>query len=184
MSKRAVLMSIMLVLAIALAWNPIYSQTKQLLKKDCCIAGNYKGFHQDLASPTCKDPEKGPFKMVIYQDKMCGSRVWGTVQGENPEAMKFEGTVTKHSKGCCLLTGKIWEETRTLKPAKTVVSTQIKKPFIAAKRVDSVEIKAVICKKGGKWIVTNGKYKHSEGCNGTFTLEQIVIVKPIKPAIK
>lgn len=168
MLKKIGMMGVLVLLAIVLAWNPLYSEVEKVFKKGCCIAGTYKGFHQDLASATCKEPEKGPFTMVIYQDKNCGSRVWGKVQGENPEAMKFEGTVTWQSKGCCLLVGVIRESPST-KPILT------SKPFIAKRHVEQVEVKATICKKGGKWVVKDGKYKHSGGCNGTFTMEQSII---------
>ncbi len=178
MFKKSGMMGLLVVSALALAWNPLFSESENLLKKVCCIAGNYKGFHQDLASPTCTDPEKGPFTMVIYQDKNCGSRVWGNVQGENPEPMKFEGTVTWQSKNCCLLVGVIRESAST-GPILT------RKPFIAKRRVEEVEIRATICKSGGKWVVKDGRYKHSGGCNGTFTMEQRVIpsLSP-KPTIK
>ncbi len=144
MSKRIVFISMVFLLAMVLAWGPVHSEN---LKKGCCIAGTYKGVHRDLASDSCKDPETGKFTMVIYQDKRCGSKVWGKVQGENPDSMRFEGTVTWQGKGCCLLTGVIRE---TITPVKPTIT---KKPFSTKGRVEEVKIKATICKKSGKWVV-------------------------------
>lgn len=181
MSKRIAFMSMVFLLAMVLAWGPVHSEN---LKKGCCIAGNYKGVNRDLASESCKDPETGKFTMVIYQDKKCGSKVWGKVQGENPDSMRFEGTVTWQGKGCCLLTGVIRETTTGFKPTITKKPTHIKKPFSSKRRVEEIKIKAIICKKRGKWVVKDGKYKHSWGCGGTFTMEQVLRIKLVKSSIK
>jgi hypothetical protein len=133
---------------VAGSMNEVVAQKRPHLKR-CCIAGSYKGEHKDLLSRTCKEPGSGKFTMEIQQDRGCGEKIWGEIIGSDGEAMKFEGMVKPAPGKCCTITGK------------------------ASKPGETVEIKGILCKKGKKWYTKEGKYKHSNGCTGTFYMEQI-----------
>jgi hypothetical protein len=122
---------------------------KQPLKRFCCIAGTYKGVHKDLPSRTCPEPGEGEFTMEINQDRGCGSKIWGKITDPSGEVMKFEGTVKPGPGRCCTIEAK------------------------AEKPGESVKFKAILCKSGGKWYSKEGKYVHSNGCEGEFKIKQI-----------
>lgn len=121
----------------------------------CCIAGEYEGHQKDTvpATKSCPKPEEGPFKMVIYQQEKCGSKIWGKVTGKDGSVQEFSGTVTPGPKGCCNIEGsmkKVGEETR---------------------------FKGTLCLSGGKWS-GKGNYTHKrfrEGilCTGTWEMKQM-----------
>ena len=117
-----------------------------LVKKLCCISGIYDGWRNDNASLTCTDPGAGKFRMYLYQEKGCGSKIWGKiVDTTDPgDPMKFKGSVEAGKGGCCIIRG------------------------VASKPGESVKFKGTICKVLGKWKIKNGKYTNSGGCSGYF----------------
>jgi len=119
------------------------------LKKPCCIAGNYEGFHKDIPSKTCHDSRKGEFKMVIKQDRNCGSNIWGTITDEAGEVMKFKGTVKAGPGKCCSFT------VETGKPGEPIKAS------------------AILCRNGKKWESKKGTYVDSRGCKGEFEIKQV-----------
>lgn len=130
---------------LVLAGQPLFSQMKK-----CCITGEYKGFHQDLKSITCKEPGEGNFTMYIEQEKGCGSKIWGKiVDPVGPSVMKFEGTVKPGPGKCCTIHG------------------------IAKNATEKIKFKTILCKMGTKWVSKKGKYKHSNGCTGKFEIKQL-----------
>jgi hypothetical protein len=122
---------------------------KPPLKKMCCIAGTYKGVYKDLPSKTCSEPEKGEFEMEIYQDRGCGSKIWGKLTNPSGDVMKFEGTVKPGPGRCCTI------EAKAETPSETV------------------KFKVILCKRGMKWYSKEGKYVHSGGCEGVVEMKQI-----------
>ena len=122
---------------------------KPPLKRVCCIAGTYKGVHKDLPSRTCPEPQKGEFTMEISQDRGCGSKIWGKITDPSGEVMKLEGTVNPGPGSCCTI------EAKAGKPGETI------------------KFKGILCKRGTKWYSKEGKYVHSNGCEGVFEIKQI-----------
>jgi hypothetical protein len=122
--------------------NAIQAKTK------CCVAGDYWGRYEDRLTRTCPEPGEGEFKMVIQQDKSCGSNIWGEIIPSSGDPMDFEGTVTAGPDDCC-----------TIKA-------------VAKNMTDKVEFKAVLCFDGTKWISKRGKYVNANGCEGTFKMVQ------------
>jgi hypothetical protein len=130
--------------------------TAEVAKK-CCIAGEYKGHHKDIASTTCPKPEEGDFKMVINQDKGCGSKIWGKVISSDGTTQDFTGTVTLRKDGCCNISGG-WT-----------------KPAAAGAPGERTDFKGILCKKGGKWT-GKGDYRTTIGaiiCNGKWNMTQM-----------
>lgn len=117
-----------------------------LIKKLCCISGVYDGWHNDNASLTCPEPGAGKFRMYLYQEKGCGSKIWGKIvdSASSGDPMTFKGFVKKGKRGCCIIEG------------------------TASKPGESVTFKGKICKVLGKWKIKNGKYTNSSGCSGYF----------------
>ncbi|MGB9005021.1 MAG: hypothetical protein WCB96_04780 [Candidatus Aminicenantales bacterium] len=119
----------------------------------CCVAGSYKGIHQDTASPTCPTPASEEFKFEIWQAN-CGTAVTGKLltlkAGVWKETHSFKGTISALQK-CCQLQGEVTELTTGK------VST----------------INGTLCFNNGKWSVTNGTYQVPGGCAGKFTMQQI-----------
>jgi hypothetical protein len=129
------------------------SQTDQ----KCCIAGEYKGQHKDIPSKTCPKPEEGDFKMVINQDKGCGSKIWGKIINPDGSTQDFTGTVTLGKDGCCNISGG-W-----------------RKPAPPGKPVERTDFKGFLCKKGGKWA-GEGTYRTTRGsiiCNGKWKMAEM-----------
>jgi hypothetical protein len=123
----------------------------------CCIAGEYKGHHKDNSSSTCPKPEEGDFKMVIYQDKGCGSKIWGKIINPDGSTHDFNGTVTLGRGGCCNISG--WWT----------------KPTAAGAPGERTDFKGFLCKKGGKWT-GEGDYRTKRGtiiCNGKWNMTQM-----------
>jgi hypothetical protein len=152
MMKKLLRFSVFVILAaifVVGSMNGVFAQKKPLLKMKCCIAGSYKGEHKDLPSRTCKEPGSGTFTMEIHQDRGCGAKIRGEITGSDGSVMKFEGMVKPARGKCCTITGK------------------------ASNPGETVEFKGILCKKGKKWYTKEGKYKHSNGCTGTFSMEQI-----------
>ncbi len=119
----------------------------------CCVAGTYKGVHQDTLSATCPTPETGEFMFDIVQVN-CGSSLTGKMQTLKSGAWKvthsFKGTISAMQK-CCQLQGEVTELTTGQKGT----------------------INALLCIINGKWSATNGTYTIAGGCGGKFTLQQI-----------
>jgi hypothetical protein len=153
MKKFIPVLGVVIFVILFLAGNvcTAFAQEKEKpsLKKLCCIAGTYKGIHKDLPSRTCSEPEKGEFKMEIYQDRGCGSKIWGKITDPSGEVMKFEGMVKPGPGRCCTIEAK------------------------AEKPGESVKFKGILCKRGMKWYSKEGKYVHSNGCEGVFEIKQI-----------
>ncbi len=122
----------------------------------CCIAGTYDGIHKDIQSPTCPNPETEKFVLVITQAN-CGSTIKGevrTIKNGTPTLTHYlAGAVTPAGK-CCKIKGVL----------KGIPGT----PTAG----EVINIKATLCKKGGKWYSNNGAYNNPTGCSGTFTLKQ------------
>jgi hypothetical protein len=131
--------------------HKVFAQDNSLrsLKKPCCIAGTYKGFHEDIPSKTCNDRGKGEFTMVIVQEKNCGEKIKGTISDPTGSPMNFKGTIKPGPGKCCTLEGE------------------------ASKPGETVKITAILCRKAMKWFSKDGKYVHSNGCKGTFKIKQI-----------
>lgn len=117
-----------------------------LVKKLCCISGIYDGWHKDTASKTCPEPGESKFKMYLYQEKGCGSKIWGKiVDPTDPgDPMTFKGSLKVGKGGCCIISG------------------------VASKPGESVTFKGRICKVLGKWTIKKGKFTNSRGCSGYF----------------
>ncbi len=119
----------------------------------CCVAGTYKGIHQDTASSTCPTPATEEFKFEISQAN-CGTAVTGKIQtlkgGAWTVTHTFKGTISTVQK-CCQLQGEITELTTG----------------------KGGTINGVLCFNNGKWSLTNGTYQTPGGCGGTFTMQQI-----------
>lgn len=123
----------------------------------CCIAGEYKGHRKDIPSTTCPKPDEGDFKMVIYQDKGCSSKIWGKITGSDGTTNDFTGTVKADAKGCCNISGSFGRAAMASAPA------------------ERTEFKGLLCKKGGKWS-GKGDYKNTRGtiiCNGKWEITQM-----------
>jgi hypothetical protein len=121
----------------------------------CCIAGKYNGLHKRIPTKTCPKPDEGKFVMEIFQDKGCGSRIWGTVTDpKDGSIQKFEGKVTPKGK-CCYIEGKM---TRSA--------------AVAAVPVEETKFWGTLCKTGTKWS-GNGEYVDSKGCKGTWNMTQM-----------
>jgi hypothetical protein len=165
MSRKSILLGVVTLVAVALTGYTLFAQNLKVMKRGCCIAGTYAGYHEDIASSTCTSPEKGKFKMVIKQAKGCGGQIWGTITSPDGNVQKFKGTVEAASKGCCRIKGVIVEERRIIsrfvmrKPVRPVVQRTL--------------FEGLICKVKGKWVVEKGKYKSANGCSGIFKLNQI-----------
>ena len=153
MKKIMPLLGVVIFAVIFLVGNvcTAFAQEKEKpsLKPLCCIAGTYKGFHQDLPSRNCSEPEKGEFTMEIYQARGCDSKIWGKITDASGEVMEFEGTVKPGPEKCCAIEAKA-ENTR-----------------------ETVRFKAILCKRGRKWYSKDGKYVHSNGCEGEFKIKEI-----------
>ncbi|OGP56385.1 MAG: hypothetical protein A2Y65_07510 [Deltaproteobacteria bacterium RBG_13_52_11] len=120
----------------------------------CCIGGAYDGTYSDKPSATCKKPGTGTFTLDIKQQANCGSTIEGkVVNTANNNTHYLTGTVAPSGK-CCKLVGEL----------KGVHGT----PTAG----EVIQIKATLCKKGGKWFSTDGTYTNATGCSGTFTLKQ------------
>jgi hypothetical protein len=119
------------------------------IKKTCCIAGTYKGYHEGLPSRTCKEPGKGEFTMVIDQERGCGEKVKGTITDPSGDVLNFKGTIKPGPGRCCTLEGE------------------------ASKPGETIKIKGILCQKAMKWYSKDGHYVHSNGCKGTFKIQQI-----------
>ncbi len=125
--------------------------------EQCCIAGEYKGYHEDIPSKSCPKPEKGDFKMIIYQDKGCGSKIWGKIMNPDGTIQDFTGTVIPGRGGCCDISGG-WS-----KPPS---------PGFPGERT---VFKGFLCKKVGKWV-GEGEYRTTRVsivCNGKWKLAQM-----------
>ena len=164
MSRKSILMGFVILLAMALTCHTLFSQEVKM-KRGCCIAGEYAGFHKDNLSKACNKPESGKFKMVIYQEKGCGGKIWGTITSPDGTVQKFKGTISLATKGCCSIKGVIREERRI--ESRFVMRKPVR-PVIA-----QTTFEGLICKIRGKWIVEKGTYKSASGCSGTFTIKQI-----------
>jgi hypothetical protein len=95
--------------------------------------------------------------MVINQEKVCSSRIWGKITGGDGTINDFKGTVTAGTKECCNISG-VFERLAT-----------------ATEPAERTEFKGVLCKKGGKWV-GKGTYKNTRGlviCNGTWEMSQM-----------
>lgn len=147
MKRSVTKIGVTLVMALLLVGGTVFSQETPTLKK-CCIAGTYNGENQDLPSKTCKEPSKGKFTMYIYQQARCRSKIWGKIVDTDGEIMEFEGTVHPGPGRCCSIAGK------------------------AAKPGEEVKFKAILCRRGPNWYSKDGKYIHSNGCKGTFSIVQ------------
>ncbi len=135
-----------LVATFIISGTALTGEISPVLKKTCCIAGVYKGWNKDTLSKTCPEPNKGTFTMYIYQEKDCGSKIWGkTIDPTNPsEPMTLKGTVTPGIGGCCIIKGTV------------------------SKPGEWSKFEGKICKVLGKWVVKKGTYVSSGGCKGTF----------------
>jgi hypothetical protein len=121
----------------------------------CCIAGKYNGFHKRIPSKTCPKPDEGKFIMEIFQDKGCGSKIWGTVTDpKDGSKQNFEGKVTARG-ACCYIEG-----------------TMKKVGAAAPVPVEETKFWGTLCKKGAKWS-GNGEYVDSKGCKGTWSMTQM-----------
>ena len=146
MKRTAVILGLVLFFIFFIAGNIALSA-----KQKCCIAGTYKGSNKDIPSLTCSSPGEGEFKIVIEQDAKCGSKIWGTIYpSDGGDPMNFEGTVTAG-------------------PGKKECSIDC----LAKSATESVKFKAILFVFGGQWKSKAGKYSHSNGCEGTFEIEQI-----------
>ena len=161
MLTKSRLIGMVIFLAFALSWNPLFSQDSKTFRPICCIAGEYEGFSKDTPSLTCKDPKSVNSTMIIKQKKGCGSQIWGTVTAEGI-VQKFKGTVSPAANGCCKIKVVVWMPG----PKKGL---EVKKPI---KRPEEARVEGIMCKKDGKWILKNGKYKTNRGCTGVFELKQ------------
>lgn len=147
------LLGLVIFLSLMFTGSIIFGQADQR----CCIMGEYKGHHKDIASKTCPKPEEGDFKMVIYQDKGCGSKIWGKVINPDGSTNDFTGIVTVGKKGCCNISGG-WS-----------------KPAASGGPGERVDFKGLLCKKGGKWA-GRGSYRSTRGtivCNGDWSMTQM-----------
>lgn len=118
--------------------------------EECCIEGEYKGYHKDTPAPSCNKPGEGEFTMHIYQEKGCGPGIKGKIVDASGAVMEFEGEVTSGPDECCTFRG------------KTIGGG------------DTIEFKAILCMDGGKWYSKDGKYKNlTSGCFGEFKIKQI-----------
>jgi hypothetical protein len=121
----------------------------------CCIAGKYNGFHKRIPTKTCPKPDEGKFIMEIFQDKGCGSKIWGTVTDmKDGTKQNFEGSVTPRG-ACCYIQG-VMKRVGAAAPAP----------------VEETKFWGTLCKKGTKWS-GNGEYADSKGCKGTWSMTQM-----------
>lgn len=117
-------------------------------RSKCCIAGEYEGYHKDNPGRACSQPGEGPFKMVIYQEERCGSKIWGEVVESDGSVKRFTGTVapSRQPSKCCNIRGEMRE------PGKVI------------------RFKGTLCPnpKDGKW---EGKGNYTERGGKFFALE-------------
>ena len=160
MIRKTGFMGVVILLAVMVAWNPLFSQES---KRGCCIAGEYEGKNQDQASATCIKPGSGIFTMIIFQEKGCGEKIWGKIISDDGHVSKFKGTVKPSTtKDCCELYG----VGREASEKRNQLSTHVQPP------VETVKFKGLICRVQGKWYIQNGTYKSSSGCSGVFKIKQ------------
>jgi len=140
-----------IVVTFILSGTALMADISPSLKKKCCIAGVYQGWNRDIASKTCPEPNRGKFTMYIYQEKGCGSKIWGkTIDPSNPsEPMTLKGTVTVGLGGCCIIKGTV------------------------SKLGEWSKFEGKICKILGKWVVKKGTFVSSGGCKGTFGMKWV-----------
>ncbi len=157
---KKILIAIMVVTFI-LSGTSLMGDFPHLVKKTCCIAGVYKGWNKDIASKSCPEPNSGKFTMYIYQEKGCGSKIWGkTIDPTNPsEPMIMKGTVTTGLDGCCIIKGKV------------------------SKTGEWSKFEGKICKVLGKWTVKKGSYVSSGSCKGTFGMKWVRAHLLFKPKV-
>ncbi len=150
-----------LVATFILSGTALTGQVTPVLKKTCCIAGVYKGWNKLTVSKTCPEPRSGEFTMYLYQEKGCGSKIWGKiVDPTNPtEPLTMKGTVTAGIDGCCIIEG------------------------TASKPGEWTKFKGTICSVLGKWMIKKGTYKDSDGCTGTFGMKWVRSHLLLKPKI-
>ena len=165
MLRKSILLGFVILLTVALTGYTLFSQELKTIKRGCCIAGKYAGFHKDNLSRTCRSPESGKFIMVINQARGCGGKIWGTITSEDGTVQKFKGIVSPATKGCCKIQGVIIEERRIL--SRFVMRKPVKATVVQTK------FEGIICKRKGKWIVVKGTYKSAGGCTGIFRLKQL-----------
>jgi hypothetical protein len=121
----------------------------------CCIAGKYNGFHKRIPTKTCPKPDEGKFTMEIFQDKGCGSKIWGTVTDpKDGSKQNFEGTVT--ARGACCYIKAVMKKVGAAAPVP----------------IEETKFWGTLCKKGAKWS-GNGEYVDSKGCKGTWNITQM-----------
>jgi hypothetical protein len=125
----------------------------------CCIAGAYNGEHSDAPSKTCKEPKTEKFTMVINQTA-CGKTITGEVTDSRGDVSYMTGEVGKG----CVMSGSI-----TKSPLRPLGSTPRLTPGSEVTTFKgTVEKDSTIM----KLQVTDGTYKSSEGCSGTFRMKQ------------
>jgi len=168
MNRSIRLLGWVITLSLVLAGGTVFAQatapapgqpiTTPKPDQRCCIAGEYKGHHKDIASKTCPKPEEGDFKMIIYQDRGCGSKIWGKIINPDGSTQEFTGIVTVGTGGCCNISGG-WS----------------KPPAVAGGPGERTDFKGILCKKGGKWT-GKGSYRNTRGtivCNGDWNMTQM-----------
>ncbi|MCK4889496.1 MAG: hypothetical protein KAS97_06150 [Candidatus Aminicenantes bacterium] len=150
-----------LIAAFIMSGILVSGELTPIMTKKCCIAGVYEGWNKDIASKTCPEPGKGKFTMYLYQEKGCGSKIWGkVVDPTNPgDPMVLKGTVTSTIGSCCIIKG-------------TVSKTGESNTFVGK-----------ICKVLGKWTVKKGTFKGSRGCNGTFGMTWVRAHRLLTPRV-
>lgn len=147
MKRFVTLLSVTILFFTLLAVDADFLQSQTLVQR-CCVAGTYRGEYIDVLSKTCPEPGKGKFVMYLYQEKNCGSKIYGKIEDSAGYVTKFEGTVSSAPGGCCTISCK------SIPPA------------------DEMYFKALLCKVGLKWQAKKGKYTQTGGCGGTFSMVQ------------
>ncbi len=117
----------------------------------CCIAGKYAGVHTDTYCCYGK-PETRKFTMDIKQDRICSTKITGTITDPDGTQMDFTGSVIPTSKGCCRI------EAKASKPGDTVM-------FSGFIRASSSAGKTV-----GKGIYISTS--QSKNCTGTWEISK------------
>jgi hypothetical protein len=137
------------VMVLLLLFGLSYSQKTPATIKLCCVSGIYEGSHEDIPSASCNEPGKGKFIMHLYQEKGCGTKIWGKIidPADPSHPQTFTGTVRKGPGGCCIIKGKADSD-----------PTEV------------IEFKGAMCKVLGKWTIKDGKYRNSRGCTGNFQM--------------
>ncbi len=125
----------------------------------CCIAGTYVGEHSDGRSASCPDPKTEKFTMVINQTA-CGTTITGQVTDTRGDVTNMVGDVGKG----CVITGRVSDAPTSPRGAPPRIT-----PASEVTDFKGTMEKSPVTRK---WQVTDGTYKSSSGCKGTFRMGQ------------